>query len=887
MSIRRSAFLALCLGFGLVACGSPPASGTGSDDASQDAADVAMAGDATPDSDKYVGKCAKGPSICDDGNPCTIDDCDPAKGCITTIKPCADSDPCTLDSCDVTTGDCQHVPDPCDDGNACTTGSCTPGSGCLFAAVDCSDSDACTSDGCTPSSGCLHASLNCDDGLTCTVDSCNSASGCVHKQQGAGKCCESDPDCDDNNVCTAEHCVGGFCNSQGIFGCCKTDADCDDANACTADSCDVGNGACSNTAQSGGNCCQSDADCNDQKPCTLDRCVQNACAHEVTCCKAASDCQLSAMAIDSCGDPTCTSAGCGLVNAGGSCCTPSVKATGFETSDAWTVKTSPAGAGSWSIESGKTPVQGGSGALVYRSATQKILGGGSAAIARLASVSLPAGTAVALKFQYASQVTAAEVVRLRAFTSLGVWLIWQGPNTGGAWQAQSVNLSGFAARTGAQVISLQWEVTPQAGVTGASSVIAVDTVQITSTCGATACKIAADCNDGLAATADSCGNGQCIYVTASDYCETSASCDDANVCTSDSCLPNQFKCNHGKVFNCCLDTTACDDGNVCTLDACNFSNQCSHQTLPASQCCNTLGDCDDANVCTQDSCPAVGMPCAHTQADANCCMSAKNCDDGQKCTVDACVQNQCSHSYVCCTTAKDCDDGDDLCTNDSCVNLFCEHTPTGAAGCCTPIIWQQDMEDGVIPTLWTASASSSAVMWQWSNKLAHGGTGALWYGNLATGDYSDGSNQNTGSLQSAPIDLPTGDTAEFSMWVWLDTELGPPYDELTLSVTVDGKTLTLWTKHQDKDANGADLWQLQTWYQIHANLSAFAGKAIVLTLAFDTVDGVGNSGKGVFVDDIALTRACAPLTCTTPADCDDKLTGTQDGCAAGHCTYAY
>jgi hypothetical protein len=337
------------------------------------------------------------------------------------------------------------------------------------------------------------------------------------------------------------------------------------------------------------------------------------------------------------------------------------------------------------------------------------------------------------------------------------------------------------------------------------------------------------------------------------------------------------------VPNCCLDTAECDDKNVCTIDSCNFAHQCQHQLLPGDVCCNTVADCDDKNVCTQDSCAAAGMACQHTQADANCCMTNKDCNDKDPCTQDTCSANQCGHKYICCASDKDCDDGDNVCTNDSCANMFCEHTPTGAAGCCFPDLFTLDMESG-IPGGWTASASAATTGWQWTQKQAHGGSGALWYGNAATGDFTDGSN---GSLQSGLIALPANAQLHFTAWVWLDTEMGPPYDELTLSLAVDGKTFTLWTKHTDKDAGGADLWKLKTWYLVDANLSAFAGKQVVLTWKFDTVDGVANTGQGVFLDDMALTRTCAPFTCNVPADCDDKLPATQDGCAAGACTYAY
>jgi hypothetical protein len=887
MPICRRVILALCTLFALGACGNGNQTVAGEDDIALDATDdVSLPDAATPEVNPYVGKCAKGPGICDDGNPCTIDDCDPAQGCVTTIKPCGDSDPCTIDRCDVKTGECVHDPDPCDDGNACTSGTCTPGSGCDFTATDCSDGDACTSDGCTPASGCLHAKLNCDDGKSCTIDTCDTTSGCVNKQPAEGKCCETDIDCDDNNVCTSEKCVAGLCASQGIYGCCKADADCDDQNACTGDKCDTGNGTCSNTPASSPGCCQTDADCNDVKPCTLDRCVANACAHEVTCCKTASDCELVATAIDACGDPTCTSAGCGVIPVtGAGCCTPNVKSSGFESGDTWTFATAPSTVGSWSV---KTVVGGGkvgAEALVYSAADKAILGGGKLAIAKMAPVHLPDGTNATLTFSYQASMTANDTFRLRIVTSLGQWVVWQGAAAATA-KTVSLNLSAFSGRSGAQIITLQWEVASSNLLAANGPSLSVDDIAVTSTCAPAACKKDSDCNDGLTATTESCGDGKCIYVTASEYCETSATCNDNNACTSDSCLPKTLTCNHAKVFNCCLDTSECDDKNVCTTDACNFSHQCTHSKQPGTICCNGLQDCDDANTCTLDSCPTVGLPCAHTQPDANCCMSAKNCDDGEKCTIDTCVTSQCGHKDVCCASDADCNDGDDVCTNDHCIDMFCDHTPTGAAGCCVPLIFAEDMESS-IPAMWSVAASSPNVTWQWSQKKAHGGTGAIWYGNATTGNFDDAGNANSGSLQSTAIALPANNTLEFSMWVWLDTETGPPYDELTLSAMVDGQTIPLWTKHKDLDSTGSEAWKLQTWYQVHANLSAFAGKTVILTLKFDTIDGVGNSGAGVFVDDFQLTRSCAPAICNVPQDCDDKLPATSDGCAGGQCTYAY
>ncbi len=72
--------------------------------------------------------------ICDDGDPCTVDQCVEGKGCEIAV-PCDDGNPCTQDLCDAN-GKCFYLPTaggtPCDDGLACTlgdqcfSGQCSP-----------------------------------------------------------------------------------------------------------------------------------------------------------------------------------------------------------------------------------------------------------------------------------------------------------------------------------------------------------------------------------------------------------------------------------------------------------------------------------------------------------------------------------------------------------------------------------------------------------------------------------------------------------------------------------------------------------------------------------------------------------------------------------------
>jgi hypothetical protein len=141
------------------------------------------------------GKCVAGTKLnCDDLNTCTIDSCDPSKGCahvnnqgpcdadgnactggdkcsngkceVGTSKPdCDDKQSCTADGCNKATGKCVYtdVKKSCDDGSQCTTGDvCGAGKtgkwGCVSgAAVKCDDGNDCTQDSCEPKKGCKYA----------------------------------------------------------------------------------------------------------------------------------------------------------------------------------------------------------------------------------------------------------------------------------------------------------------------------------------------------------------------------------------------------------------------------------------------------------------------------------------------------------------------------------------------------------------------------------------------------------------------------------------------------------------------------------------------------------------------------------------------------------
>ncbi|MFH1533223.1 MAG: hypothetical protein ABIK09_21060 [Pseudomonadota bacterium] len=257
-----------------------------------------------------AGICLGSPVACDDGNPCTDDQCDGLGGCVFLANDvaCNDGDSCTVaDQCDEAV--CAGVPVSCDcqadadcagleDGDLCngtlvcdtgalpfqcevapdTVVTCPapppgPGQTCLAAACDpedgtcglvpasegflCDDGDPCTvGEACVEGACADGVAPNCNDGNPCTDDGCAAPGGCVHVP--------NDLPCSDGDVCTLDdHCSDGLCVGGSMLGC-------DDGDPCTVDLCDVAVG------------CQhepSDGDlCNDGNACTIgDHCVAGAC----------------------------------------------------------------------------------------------------------------------------------------------------------------------------------------------------------------------------------------------------------------------------------------------------------------------------------------------------------------------------------------------------------------------------------------------------------------------------------------------------------------------------------------------------------------------------------------------------------------------------------
>ncbi len=238
---------------------------------------------------------------CEDQNPCTVDYCDLAAGCLSVLKAglsCDDNDLCTQDDVCDAKGACKGEAKTCGDGVYCNgiaycdplTGACdateTPlqmddGIGCTLDACDeetgeithtpsnelCDDANACTDNVCSvDAGGCVvvYTTGSCSDGLLCTVSDTCLAGDCI----GTPKLCSDGLFCNGEETCEAAtgECIAG----ELPLG--------DDGLQCTVDTCQEELGDFQHAPV--------DSACEDNDPCTIDTCdAEIGCDHQVEECQ--------------------------------------------------------------------------------------------------------------------------------------------------------------------------------------------------------------------------------------------------------------------------------------------------------------------------------------------------------------------------------------------------------------------------------------------------------------------------------------------------------------------------------------------------------------------------------------------------------------------------
>jgi hypothetical protein len=156
--------------------------------------------------------------IVDDGNPCTIDYCDPDLGAQHVLAS-DDGNPCTMDVCD--RGVVSNPPVNVDDNNPCTIDYCDPAFGIGHWDIAIDDGNACTLDFCDPNFGVVHQPLDVNDNNACTVDGCDIDFGPTHTPI----------------LCNADACSIAKCDP--VLGCITAPRGCVDNDGCCPAGCSL------------------------------------------------------------------------------------------------------------------------------------------------------------------------------------------------------------------------------------------------------------------------------------------------------------------------------------------------------------------------------------------------------------------------------------------------------------------------------------------------------------------------------------------------------------------------------------------------------------------------------------------------------------------------
>jgi hypothetical protein len=531
------------------------------------AASAACATACTATAQCQAGACVTTPVVCNDGNPCTSDACDPMAGCQFTDQPdglsCSDGNVCTGEEVCVD-GACTNAPDlVCTDGNSCTVDTCAPPngcrnlpvSGCCTTDADCADASACTVNERCDGGQCVSDPVSCNDGNPCTNDSCSPAGGCANIPVVNGI------SCGDGDVCNGqETCQAGTCQPGPAL-------DCNDANACTADACNPASGC---TQQSTPGCCTADADCADASACTVnERCVANACVSDPLVCNDGNACT-----TDGCNPAS----GCTFAPVpNGQSCSDLDFCDGLETCQAGTCV-------------GSAPPDCNDGNPCTTDGCSSATGCTHAGVAGCC-------------------FTDGDCVDADACTV-------NSRCVGGACQSDPRNcLDGNPCTADACDPAIGCTNTP---LLDGSSCDDTNLCDGTETCSAGACQPGTppNCDDGNFCTQDGCDNATgCTHASAAACCTTDAECADADQCTvSERCTA---------AHTCVSDARTCADGNTCTVDACEPATGCVF-TPATGMPCDDGDACTVADACSAGACAGAPQDCA----DGNACNGAEACIPG-------------------------------------------------------------------------------------------------------------------------------------------------------------------------------------------------------------------------------------------------------------------
>ena len=836
-------------------------------------------------------------AVCNDGNPCTKDSCDKAKGMCTSVPvansaACNDGDSCTeKDAC--LNGQCTGKTANCSDNEPCTYDFCDKLKGCQNnqSSGACEDGDKCTTKDTCKSGKCVSGPATCDDGNSCTKDACDAKTGkCTNTNLADGAACEDGNKCTSFDTCSAGKCIAG-------------QPKCADGNACTTDACDAKTGACKYTPIKDGTPCDDGNQCTTGTACKAAKCVGKEICTFVALLGETFDCDKTkgwsmvpsnkepetGWHVDATANPPgFKSAKCSLnFNNGKDFSNGKQPAKGHATSPVITLPAKGhARLSVWSYHA----VEDHNGydhrrVIIsddgFKTSVQSVKLDNSKNYNKWAKIEISLthwlGKKVQVRFDFDS---ADEKFNTRAGWYLDDLLV----EAGTIEEATSC-----VGRCGTFKAGAKCQCDAKCATLGTCC------KDYKTVC--TGCKADSDCNDGNACTADTCNKatGACSSAAAKD----GTSCNDGNACTlKDTCAKG----------SCAGTKQTCADGNPCTFDSCDplkgcvfpsnsascdDGKPCTKQDFCNNGTCTGFGNkCDDGKPCTTDTCDAKTGACKYVNrpngsacstGDAcfigakcnagKCDGKQKNCDDGNQCTSDACDKKtgKCLNTVLKDGTA--CEDGNFCSANDTCQKGACE----GKDICnyTKPMVWDFPCgkDSGV-----TIAPKPKAGEVGWAIDGTPNPPG--FKSKSCSLNFNDGKDFQPakaaivkGTATTGSVTIPAVGHARLRLWTYNGVEKNNAYDHRTVEVSDDGfnKRVQVWKLDNNRDHGK---WAERVW-----DLDGWLGRKIAVRFAFDSADNKVNNGKGWFVDDVAIEfGAVKPKNCKNDGNCNDGNKCTIDTC---------
>ncbi len=209
---------------------------------------------------------------------------------------------------------------------------------------------------------------------------------------------------------------------------------------------------------------------------------------------------------------------------------------------------------------------------------------------------------------------------------------------------------------------------------------------------------------------------------------------------------------------------------------------------------------------------------------------------------------------------------------DACKSYFCAKDPKAllfscktdfkpGPGCCSasaPVPTETFEGGDLSKTSWVPSDSSSAVKWQVLKTSNTNGNFSAYFGNATALNYVDGTKAVTGYLESktaVQLSADSKKSAVLSFKLWADIEASIETFQVKVTLTETNQSTVVWDHKVTTDFDPKK--DLKSLVEKKINLSAFKGKgSISIQIFFDSVDGIKNTGQGLYIDDLAILEPC-------------------------------